>query len=208
MGYYKIIFEGKFESVKQLFKDREWENEMKLIQPGIILVKISEDIQEEISFSLNVNIDDTNTIMNSFNKITQSEFEQAENKEIKEVKTEEIKETKVSPSTQVTTPCSDNILKDEKPINNMESKPSTMTNEISHKEEKSGIFPETPKPPENYNDEEKGEFCANSQFCFDFEKLSQKFMGEYKFSYDYFFSKNYLAYAFILSVFGLLIFRF
>ena len=74
----------------------------------------------------------------------------------------------------MTTPGSDNILKDEKPINNMESKPSTMTNEISHKEEKSGIFPETPKPPENYNDEEKGEFCANSQFCFDFEKLSQK----------------------------------
>ena len=81
--YYKIPYEGSLQKIKELINDREWNLQMKSPKEGIILVKISKDVDEEICFNQGMMIDEeTKTKFGTFQPIKEFEFDEGINTEL------------------------------------------------------------------------------------------------------------------------------
>ena len=101
MIFYKIPYEGEIKSILKLIKDRDWGDiNIKFPEKGILLMKVPQDIEDEVTFNENIIFDDTTkTKFCSFTPISETEFEQAqnieniENKEVKNENTIKKKET-------------------------------------------------------------------------------------------------------------------
>lgn len=183
--YYKIPYEGKLQKIKELIRDRDWNLQMKIPEEGILLVKITKNIDEELSFNQGMIIDEeTNTKFGNFQLIEEDEFEEGKNISLDNIineRDEQGKSTNQSKKNQ-----------------NMEYK--RQMSEILLNEET--LEREIPK---------NNKYNFISKLCIpkiDLDKLNKKIKRDYRDPYDYFFSKNYLINCFILSIICLVLFNF
>ena len=87
--FYKIPFEGQIQKIQELVKNRDWDLEMKVPKEGILIVKIPEEIKEELLFSQQSIIDEeTNTKLGTFEIITESDYENETDTKLNYIKEE------------------------------------------------------------------------------------------------------------------------
>ena len=181
--YYKIPYEGSLQKIKELINDREWNLQMKSPKEGIILVKISKDVDEEICFNQGMMIDEeTKTKFGSFQPIRDIEFEEENSTELTNLNYEKQnifgRPNKKYKNAEYKRQMSEILLSGE---TKEEEKPKGMVYNLVNK---IGI----PK--------------------IDLNELKQKIETNYKDPYDYFFSQNYLIVCFIVTLIFLVLFRF
>ena len=81
--FLKIPFEGKIEAVNDLIKSREWKVFFKRPEKGTLLMKVPDDIEEELKFNEDIVFDEKrNSKFGTFTEITESEYESAQNIDI------------------------------------------------------------------------------------------------------------------------------
>ena len=187
--YYKIPFEGKIESVNDLIRTREWKVTLKMPDNGTLLMKIPEDIEEEVLFNQDLVFDEkTNSKFGSFSKISESDFEIAESMDIPKtsVSNENIenkeKEKKIK-------------LKDIYDNSGISLKDDDFVKKISEKKSNESIINSLKKS-----------ITLNLPTSINLEEY-KKMAGNYKDPYDFFFSQNYLIVFFIVAVIFLILFR-
>jgi hypothetical protein len=84
--FYKLPFEGKIEAVNDLIRTRDWKITLKMPENGTLLMKVPEDIEEEVLFNQDIVFDEkTNSKFGMFSKITETEFESSESLEIPDI---------------------------------------------------------------------------------------------------------------------------
>ena len=179
MIYFKIPYEGPIDSIFKLIKDREWNAELKFPEKGIMLMKTSEDNEDEIAFNQNIVFDETtNSKFGKFDKITEKEFEDAISMENLETNDNEQKEKEKEQKSDL-----EQAPKTDNNNNQVESSVLKKTKSMSKKIEFS--FGKSSNP---------------------FEEFGKKISNEYNDPYDFFFSQKYLIPFFIFAVFCQIIF--
>ena len=189
MNFYKIPYEGEIKSILKLIKDRDWDIKIKFPEKGILLMKVPDDIDEEVTFNENLVFDDaTQTKFCSFSRISESEFEEAQNMENLEEKKNE----------------NENNIKKEESKNTEKKLRSDISKEITET-----IFSEeNEKPKEN---EKIKTSCNFANYIpsipqINLSEISKGIGKEYKEPYDYLFTQRYLVYYFIVAVIFLILF--
>ena len=189
MNFYKIPYEGEIKSILKLIKDRDWDIKIKFPEKGILLMKVPDDIDEEVTFNENLVFDDaTQTKFCSFSRISESEFEEAQNMENLEEKKNE----------------NENNIKKEESKNTEKKLRSDISKEITET-----IFSEeNEKPKENEKIKTSYNFAnyIPSIPQINLNEISKGIGKEYKEPYDYLFTQRYLVYYFIVSVIFLILF--
>ena len=189
MNFYKIPYEGEIKSILKLIKDRDWDIKIKFPEKGILLMKVPEDIDEEVTFNENLVFDDaTQTKFCSFSRISESEFEEAQNMENLEEKKNE----------------NENNIKKEESKNTEKKLRSDISKEITET-----IFSEeNEKPKENEKIKTSYNFAnyIPSIPQINLNEISKGIGKEYKEPYDYLFTQRYLVYYFIVAVIFLILF--
>ena len=189
MNFYKIPYEGEIKSILKLIKDRDWDIKIKFPEKGILLMKVPDDIDEEVTFNENLVFDDaTQTKFCSFSRISESEFEEAQNRENLEEKKNENE---------------NNIKKEES--KNTEKK---LRSEISKEITETIFSEENEKPKENEKIKTSYNFAnyIPSIPQINLNEISKGIGKEYKEPYDYLFTQRYLVYYFIVAVIFLILF--
>ena len=189
MNFYKIPYEGEIKSILKLIKDRDWDIKIKFPEKGILLMKVPDDIDEEVTFNENLVFDDaTHTKFCSFSRISESEFEEAQNMENLEEKKNENE---------------NNIKKEES--KNTEKK---LRSEISKEITETIFSEENEKPKENEKIKTSYNFAnyIPSIPQINLNEISKGIGKEYKEPYDYLFTQRYLVYYFIVAVIFLILF--
>ena len=179
--YYKIPYEGSLQKIKELINDREWNLQMKSPKEGIILVKISKDVDEEICFNQGMMIDEeTKTKFGTFQPIKEFEFEEGINTELNNKIDKEniVNLNKKNKSAEYKRQISDILMNAE------------TTEEEKSKRKGFSFLNYIPIPK------------------FDLKEFNQKIEKNYKDPYDYLFSQNYLIVFFIVAVICLVLFKF
>ena len=81
--FLKIPFEGKIEAVNDLIKSREWKLYFKRPEKGTLLMKVPDDIEDELKFNQDIVFDEKRNLkFGTFTEITESEYESAQNIDI------------------------------------------------------------------------------------------------------------------------------
>ena len=192
MVFYKIPYEGEIKSILKLIKDRDWGDiTVKFPEKGILLMKVPQDIEDEVTFNENIIFDDTtNTKFCSFTPITEGEFEQAQNIENLDNK-EEKKENKIKRN---------------------ETAEQKLYYEESKRLTESIVSEETEKPIENKKLKSSNSFVnyissiSSSIPDINLQEISKDIGKEFKEPYDYLFTQRYLVYYFIVAVIFLIVF--
>ena len=180
--FYKIPFEGQIQKIQELVKNRDWDLEMKVPKEGILIVKIPEEIKEELLFSQQSIIDEeTNTKLGTFEIITESDYENET-------------DTKL------------NYIKEE--INSRGNNQNKKNKNKEYKRQISEILLEGETLLKD-NTKKFGFYLVNKFVVpkINLNEFHKKLGKEYKDPYDYFLSKNYLIMCFILAIICLVLFK-
>ena len=74
--FYKVTYEGSIQKIQELFKQRDWIIDMKILEENILLLKFPKDELDEINYYNDVVIDEeTQTKFKNFEIIKESDFE-------------------------------------------------------------------------------------------------------------------------------------
>lgn len=195
--FFKIPFEGKIEAVNDLIKDRELEVFFKRPEKGTLLMKVPDDIEEELKFHQDMVFDEkTYSKFGIFTEITESEYESAQNIDINDTSDSNEKYKNEEKSTKL-----------EEISQKIESSPSLYKEDDTNKEINDQKIDEKKSESKKVNSlPEFGEsiYSSNSNT---FEELGKNIAKNYKDPFDFFFNQNYLINFFILSVICLVIFQ-
>ena len=195
--FLKIPFEGKIEAVNDLIKSREWKVFFKRPEKGTLLMKVPDDIEEELKFNQDMVFDEkTYSKFGIFTEITESEYESAQNIDINDTSDSNEKYKNEEKSTKL-----------EEISRKIESSPSLNKEDDTNKEINDQKIDEKKSESKRVNSPpEFGEsiFSSNSNT---FEELGKNITKNYTDPFDFFFNQNYLINFFILSVICLVIFQ-
>ena len=195
--YFKIPFEGKIEAVNDLIKSREWKLYFKRPEKGTLLMKVPDDIEEELKFNQDIVFNEkTNSKFGTFTEITESEYESAQNIDINDTSDSNEKYKNEEKSTKL-----------EEISRKIESSPSLNKEDDTNKEINDQKIDEKKSERKRVNSPpEFGEsiYSSNSNT---FEELGKNITKNYTDPFDFFFNQNYLINFFILSVICLVIFQ-
>jgi hypothetical protein len=189
--FYKLPFEGKIEAVNDLIRTRDWKITLKMPENGTLLMKVPEDIEEEVLFNQDIVFDEkTNSKFGMFSKITESEFESSESLEIPDIS------------------ASKENTKNEAQKKKSEEIHQEFNTKISLKDDDFDKINDYKGKKSSINEFLKKSLSINLSASINVEDLKKSISGNLKDPYDYFFTKNYLITFFIIAVIILIIFRF
>ena len=197
--FYKIQFEGKFESLYEFIQNKDWNVSIKMPEKGILYMKLPIDIEDEVVFHQDMTFDEnTQSKFGNFVQITESDYEAASNLEMPKSSENAPKEEK---SKNFYETINKNIEKAEKKSKELDSK----INEFNTKETTSQqILRSLSKSLEDLPNLISESIPSNINL----ENFEKNIVGTYKDPYDYFFSQNYLITFFIFAVICLIVFNF
>ena len=186
--FYKVTYEGSLQKIQELFKQRDWNIDMKIPEENILLLKFPKDEIDEINYYNDVVIDEeTQTKFKNFEIIKESDFEKGNTLDLNNIN-------------------NDKYNKKEKTISSGLKKTKTK----EYKKQISEILLGDTIPEIN----KKNENCWINEIFYpiinicNINEFHDKINKEYKDPTDYFFSQNYLIMIFILAVICLIVFNF
>lgn len=189
--FYKLPFEGKIEAVNDLIRTRDWKITLKMPENGTLLMKVPEDIEEEVLFNQDIVFDEkTNSKFGMFSKITETEFESTESLEIPDIS------------------ASKENTKNEAQKKKSEEIHQEFNTKISLKDDDFDKINDYKGKKSSINEFLKKSLSINLSASINVEDLKKSISGNLKDPYDYFFTQNYLITFFIIAVIILIIFRF
>lgn len=189
--FYKLPFEGKIEAVNDLIRTRDWKITLKMPENGTLLMKVPEDIEEEVLFNQDIVFDEkTNSKFGMFSKITETEFESSESLEIPDIS------------------ASKENTKNEAQKKKSEEIHQEFNTKISLKDDDFDKINDYKGKESSIKEFLKKSLSINLSASINVEDLKNSISENLKDPYDYFFTQNYLITFFIIAVIILIIFRF
>ena len=189
--FYKLPFEGKIEAVNDLIRTRDWKITLKMPENGTLLMKVPEDIEEEVLFNQDIVFDEkTNSKFGMFSEITETEFETTESLEIPDIS------------------ASKENTKNELQKKKSEKIHQEFNTRVTLKDDDFDKINDSKGKESSINEFLKKSLSINLSASINVEDLKKSISGNLKDPYDYFFTQNYLITFFIIAVIILIIFRF
>ena len=186
--YYKIAFEGKIEAVYELIRSRDWKIDLKMPDNSFLLMKVPEDIEDEVLFLKDMVFDEkTNSKFGKFTKIAGEEFESSS--------TLDIPDLSISSGSIKKTVSNDKI---EEISQIVDKKPSFKEDNIDQK---------INQYKQNSMIKIKNFFNVNLANSINIGEIKKNISVNYKDPYDYFFTKNYLISFLVVALVIFMLFK-
>lgn len=191
--YILVKYDGEKKSINQLIESRDWDIELKEPESGVLLMKVPEEIEEELYFFKNLVFDEkTNTKFSEFQSISQDEFEKA-----KDLNGNNYNNNDETPRITCENNESANTPLNEKKANIFDQFKETLSEENEKKFKKSSTF----------HSSLIGNSLQNFQMLLNKDQFKEKVFGQYKNPYDIFLSQNYIV-VYLIVIIALIIMGF